>query len=62
MTVPVQEVEFPLWSVTETVTEFAPRLMQENEVCDAVKEMIVQLSVGNPAGGEPRVTVPAPFR
>ena len=62
VTVPVHEVEFPLWSVTETVTTFAPRFTQVNAVCEAVNETIEQLSVGNPAGGPLNETVPAPFK
>ena len=62
VTVPVHELEFPLWSVTETVTTFAPRFAQVNEVWDAVNETIVQLSVGNPAGGPASEMVPEPFK
>ena len=36
--------------------------MQVNEVCDAVNETMEQLSVGNPAGGPAKTTVPAPFK
>ena len=62
VTIPVQVAEFPLWSVTETVTVLAPRFAQVNAVCVAVNETMLQLSVGNPAGGPARTTVPAPFK
>ena len=62
VTFPVQELEFPLWSVTETVTEFEPVLLHVKEDWEEVKETIVQLSVGNPAGGPLKVTVPEVFR
>ena len=62
VTIPVQLAEFPLWSVTETVTVLAPRLTQVKEVCEAVNEIMLQLSVGNPAGGPANTTTPAPLR
>ena len=62
VTIPVQELEFPLWSVTETVTLLFPEFAQVKEVWEAVNETMVQLSVGNPAGGPPSEIVPEAFK
>ena len=58
----MQVLEFPLWSVAVTNTLLLPKCMQEKLTGKEEKDPIPQLSVGELAGGEVRITFPELFR
>ena len=55
---PEQELVFPFWSPTVTITVLLPTFAQEKLVGDAVNEAMPQLSVGRFAGGAGIITAP----